>query len=464
MFVRFKVKNFLSFNEMTEISMIKGKIKNKSERVFDAGELKLLKFAAIFGANAAGKSNIVKAIDFAKDCIVNEFPNHKRDLYFKGESESNSKSLSYFEFELLINGKLYSYGFEVDLTNKKFASEWLIHLKPKSEEIIFTRDIKKKSYKINITDLNKDVKNKMEVYFDDLKDNEDALFLKEMNRLKDKLYRDKSNVNIIKDIYMWFSSKLIVSGSNNLNSRYTYLLNEKNSGKILETLKLFKTGITKYEFKKVSLDDVLSEFPKSLANKLSRDIEKTQKHIHKIKLTKDMFEEFNGAFPFAGFRTQTSFNILLINSDGEIFVSEIKLNHSNSKYEFDFREESEGTRILFDLMEILFDNEDKFYIIDELDRSLHPQLTHKFVQIFLNLAKKRNAQLMVTTHESRLLDFDLLRQDEIWLVEKNDKGESSIYSLDEYNVRYDKKIDKAYLEGRYGGVPVFNSIFPIEEI
>ena len=71
---------------------------------------------------------------------------------------------------------------------------------------------------------------------------------------------------------------------------------------------------------------------------------------------------------------------------------------------------------------------------------------------------------MVTTHESRLLDFDLLRQDEIWLVEKNDKGESSIYSLDEYNVRYDKKIDKAYLEGRYGGVPVFNSIFPIEEI
>lgn len=464
MFVRFKVKNFLSFNEMTEISMIKGKVKNKSERVYENGDLKVLKFASIFGANASGKSNIIKAIDFAKDCIINEIPHYKRELYFKGNNDVNAKNSSYFEFEIIINNNLYSYGFEVNLVDKKFTSEWLINLKSKKEEIIFSRDIKSRSYHFKIQDINKEIENKIQVYFDDLKDNEDVLFLREMNRLKDKLYKNKTNINILKDVYSWFENKLTVYGSNNLNARYTYLLNRKYSDKILETIKLFNTGINKYKFNILKIEDMLSDMPKQLANQVSKDIERMKKTLSKLNIKdKKLFEEYNGGFPFAGIRSKTSFNILSVNNEGEVFASEIKLNHNNSIYEFDFKEESEGTRVLFDLMEILFDEEDKFYVIDELDRSLHPQLTYKFIQIFLNIAKRRNAQLMVTTHESRLLDFDLLRQDEIWLVDKNELGESSIYSLDEYNVRYDKKIDKAYLEGRYGAVPIFNTIFPIED-
>ena len=82
---------------------------------------------------------------------------------------------------------------------------------------------------------------------------------------------------------------------------------------------------------------------------------------------------------------------------------------------------------------------------------------------FLELAEQKNIQLIVTTHESRLMDFDLLRRDEIWFVNKRKSGESDIYSLEEYNARFDQKIDKAYLEGRYGGVPVFSTVFPIRE-
>jgi AAA15 family ATPase/GTPase len=85
------------------------------------------------------------------------------------------------------------------------------------------------------------------------------------------------------------------------------------------------------------------------------------------------------------------------------------------------------------------------------------------VKAFFEYSKNRNVQLIVTTHESRLMDFDLLRRDEIWFVDKDQSGASNIYSLEEYNERFDKKIDKAYLEGRYGGVPLFTSIFPIEE-
>ena len=79
----------------------------------------------------------------------------------------------------------------------------------------------------------------------------------------------------------------------------------------------------------------------------------------------------------------------------------------------------------------------------------------------MQLAAKKAVQLIVTTHESRLMDFDLLRRDEIWFVNKRVCGSSDIYSLEEYNTRFDQKVDRAYLDGRYGGVPIFNTIFPV---
>ena len=92
---------------------------------------------------------------------------------------------------------------------------------------------------------------------------------------------------------------------------------------------------------------------------------------------------------------------------------------------------------------------------------MHPKVTVKFISLFLERAKKYNNQLIVTTHESRLLDFEILRRDEIWFVNKDENG-SKLYSLEQYNERFDKKIDKAYLDGRYGGVPIFDNIFPVD--
>jgi AAA15 family ATPase/GTPase len=126
-------------------------------------------------------------------------------------------------------------------------------------------------------------------------------------------------------------------------------------------------------------------------------------------------------------------------------------------------EESDGTIRLLDLLEILLVGDGKTFIIDELDRCLHPSLIYKFIELYLETAKSKKVQLIVTTHESRLLDFNLLRRDEIWFINKDKAGESRIYSLEEYNERFDKKIDKAYLEGRYGGIPIFDTVFPIGE-
>ena len=105
-------------------------------------------------------------------------------------------------------------------------------------------------------------------------------------------------------------------------------------------------------------------------------------------------------------------------------------------------------------------NKDSTFIIDELDTSLHPQLTFRFVKMFLESGLSGRSQIIFTTHESSLMDFQLLRRDEIWFIEKDPEGRSEIYSLEDFNERSDRRIEKAYREGRYGGVPVFSTIFP----
>lgn len=167
-------------------------------------------------------------------------------------------------------------------------------------------------------------------------------------------------------------------------------------------------------------------------------------------------------------------NGLIMRSSKDFFMLEVKgedvvcqtiqFSHNNKEMLYEIAEESDGTVRILDLLKILLSDDGVTYVIDELDRCLHPSLTYKFVDSYLQMAAKKNIQLIVTTHESRLLDFDLLRRDEIWFVNKRKNGESDIYSLEEYNARFDQKIDKAYLEGRYGGVPVFSTVFPIEEV
>ena len=119
MLIRFNVKNFLSFLEREdgkseEFSMIAGKVRNKKAHVYDNEKIKLLKFAAIYGANAAGKSNLIKALDFMRSIVLYGLPKGHTDKYCKLD-EANKEKISYFEVEIMLNDKYYSYGFEVIL-------------------------------------------------------------------------------------------------------------------------------------------------------------------------------------------------------------------------------------------------------------------------------------------------------------------------------------------------------------
>ena len=142
---------------------------------------------------------------------------------------------------------------------------------------------------------------------------------------------------------------------------------------------------------------------------------------------------------------------------------ELKTIHKNpksqSKYTFELYEESDGTARLFDFIPMLIDMRanDAVYIIDEVDRSLHPMLTLKLLEMYNSLLNEESQmQLICTTHESNLLSTAPIRQDEVWFVEKDSKGESHMSSLCEYKPR--ENVQKGYLNGRYGAIPFFGEL------
>ena len=462
MLIRFNVRNFLSFESRDdgsteEFSMIAGKVRGKKDHLYDDGKIKLLKFAAVYGANAAGKSNLVKAMDFMRHVIVRGLPEGHTEKYCKTDPDNATKP-SYFEVEILLNGKYYSYGFEIVLSQSKFVSEWLIELRAdNSDKILFTRDITAGEYVIGGELQKKGLKDKLNVYADDIRGDDTVLFLSIMNQNKMNLYKSYMSAAILKDVFNWLRSSFDINYPNQPISNYSYLARADKVNEVCRIISAFGTGITDFELVDVSIEKVLHRLPKSLQDEIVFYIERQQ-----VK-ARNSSNLDSAKVRSIFFRTTTDLFIIFLDGSDEIKCQTIEFCHGKKNVLFNLEEESDGTIRILDLLEILLAGQNKTYVIDELDRCLHPCLSYKFVETFLNFAQEKNIQLIVTTHESRLMDFGILRRDEIWFVDKNDKGESDIYSLEEYNTRFDQKIDKAYLEGRYGGVPIFSTIFPVKE-
>ena len=302
-----------------------------------------------------------------------------------------------------------------------------------------------------------ELKDKLIFYADDIREDDTVLFLSIMNQNKRNLYKSYMPAAILKDVFNWVRNSFNINYPNQPISSYSYLARADKVNEVCRIISAFGTGITDFELVDVSIEKVLHRLPKSLQDEIVFYIERQQVKARNSSNSDDAKER--SIF----FRTSNDLFIIFIDGSDENKCRTIKFCHGKKNVLFNLEEQSDGTIRILDLLEILLAGQNKTYVIDELDRCLHPCLCYKFVETFLNFAQEKNIQLIVTTHESRLMDFGLLRRDEIWFVDKNDKGESDIYSLEEYNTRFDQKIDKAYLEGRYGGVPIFSTIFPVKE-
>ena len=451
--VRFSVGNFRSFDDVQTFSLIAGNVRNHRARLYSARDFNLLKFAAVFGANASGKSNLIKAVQYAVFVLFggmeHDFIESSRNGYYRLNPNNKDKN-SYFEFEILIDNVLNAYGFEISVFHKKIKEEWLIRLEKTGENTqIYFRNTENGTSYFNKDYLNPEIEDRMSIYLDDYSHVTNKLFLAEVVSNKNKLYKNDNKLSVLRNVYEWIVH-LDISFPNTPVSGYA-TLSGNDFSELLKALKSFDTGISNIISTEISKEQVFEKVDFQHQSQVNDEIEKLRK-LNSGFSPKDsvvMRINLNGRF------------ILISIEDGEPKFREVRFEHLGvSDVTFSLGEESDGTRRLLDLLSVLFARNGGVFIIDELDRSLHPQLTAHFVKTFLKMAINKNIQLLITTHESRLLNLNLLRQDEIYFIERSKEGTSNIILFDDFKERFDKKIDTAYLDGRYGAVPLFESVYP----
>ena len=264
MLIRFKVSNFLSFDEQQEISMIAGAVKKKENHLIDKNNLKLLKFSAIYGANASGKSNLLKSIIFGQRIILQGVKFNASNLYCRINKQNEQKESS-FEFEIKINNKFYAYGFDMLLSENSIKAEWLYELnKAKNkEEPIYTRKVNEE---LNLNKKyfnNKEIINRLNVYYSDMKSQDDILFLTVMNKNKDTMYEEfpDNAVIIFKNLFDWFKKTLRVILPEAILDSTPYFSSEENIGTINEIVSSFGTGISKCKVIEASLQELKNNLP-----------------------------------------------------------------------------------------------------------------------------------------------------------------------------------------------------------
>lgn len=405
MLVEFTVGNFRSTAEKVTLSMIAAPIKSGSHasrldvenviRVDD--ELSLLKTAAIYGANASGKSNILNALTTMGSFMEGSVHTAKKGrlpfvpFLLGGACKENA---SHFEIIFLMDGLQYRYGFEASAS--RVEREWLYFNQTARESTLFEREGEVIKIGRNFKGA-KGLEPRVATR---------ALFL--------TVARD-FNVPIANNIFQWVNRFVAMSGLDDSAIMYTIECLEDESQ---------KTDVLNFI---TSLDVGISDVVVSLMPTLKEE------------------ESEGSAVSAKSYKVET------------IHRTYDAQGHPNGNVKFNMSiHESEGTRKLFAMSALIVRTLKHGHIlaIDEMDARLHPALTRKIVELFHSKeTNPNNAQLIFATQDTNLLDNQLFRRDQIWFAEKNRVGATTLYSLAELKIRNDASYEKDYIEGRYGAIP-----------
>lgn len=406
MLIEFSVKNFLSFKDKAILSMEKGNGDENIDNIIFNDITDLVKNAAIYGANASGKSNILKAFTCAILMIRNS------NLMSVGEKwsyikpflfdETSKNKPSEFEFTFITNNVKYKYFFSAD--QNRIYEESLDAYNSQKPTNIFTRK------DTNIYEFSND-KNKLASLA--------------TNNTENKLFLSTAttwNYEKTKDAFLWFTKTIDTYDSFNKIMDKDLIDYSEN-----EELKKFSLKLLK------EADILIKDIS---VNYEEKEIEGTIADMPIIPIVKKV--------------------------DIELEHEVVDEENNIHTYKLNFKDESSGTKVLFAFAPFLkraFE-ETKVIIVDELEKSMHPKLVEFIVRLFNNKdINKVNSQLIFTTHATNLLNLEILRRDQIWFVEKNPlNGNSELYPLDSFSVRKDENIQKGYTNGRYGAVPFIKDI------
>lgn len=437
MLIRFTVENFLSFNELVDFNLIASEESRHSHHVVKGKTpdyLNLLRTSILYGANASGKSNLIRAMGFARDFIVHGVAKNRpiNVKPFKLDSSCSGKS-SRFEFEFYRQGRQYAYGFRVDKT--QVHEEWLFEIGYEFDRPIFERVGSNISFYFDHPFFrNISVEEKQQIGYEGRNIRPNLLFL---TNCKER------HIHSFQLIYQWFAENLIIIFTTSKNQALTPLA-KLNIDFFNQVINFFDFGIHRIQVEEIDFENS-TEIPAEVKEEIRADFPYGQETVQFISVSSRNYvieEDQLGQLK--------ALKLTSIRKDG-----------SGNEVAFEISEESEGTQRLMDFIPMLLGlSKDKVFVIDEIERSLHALLVGKLFDLILNheMFSEAKSQLITSTHEVNLLDIKkLFRKDEIWFVEKNSVGETGLYSL--ANAEVDKlNLKEGYLGGNFGGIPFIKDV------
>ncbi|HFK5586446.1 TPA: ATP/GTP-binding protein [Elizabethkingia anophelis] len=421
----FSVGNFKSFKDINTLSLMATKSVSAYKEVDESNliklperEVRLMKTKAIYGANASGKSNIIKAltifINIVKNSVINKSILREIDKFrFSTETEN---SPSYFQIIFWVENTRYRYGFEAD--EEMIFAEWLYHKPGGREENLFLRE------GLNVIEVNKT----------SFVEGDTLLNLFDVDKGDNDLYRANSLVlttlstfgmaKISNKVLKAISSINVISGLGTfdlMRNAESRLEDDKVREYILNILKFGDIGIKEINYFNYGDEDDKSNTKGKKSNNTL---------VYSIRPKYDELGEISG--------------------QGFLY----------------FGDESEGTKKLFEIAPCIFEafNEETPLIIDEFDARFHPLLTREIIKLF-NTNHTKSPQLIFTTHDTNLLDNKLFRKDQIDFVEKDSFLSSHLYSLIEFKgIKNSKSFENDYIKGKFGAVPYLGDFSRLFEL
>ncbi len=437
MLVKFTVSNYLSFRDEMEFNMLtspEAKYRRLKHHVTETNGLELLRGAAVYGANASGKSNLVKALQHLKWSISTGLnllmDNHKFLL-----DDANQNLPIVMKVEFISQGRLFEYGI-ISETRDALKEEWLneIFLPSEKIELIFKRT--KKGKQIYEYDFHAKYKT-------------DKTAIDRNNLLVNELIQPSyTSLDVLKDrhypeidiAYKWFESLKIISVDSHQNVLKDILSEPAVMSFMRDNMGKTDTGLLDFELETYGLENYFGKTNPGKIEEVKKSLDKGNKFAI---VESDYYDK------------------IAILENGKPVVKQLftRQKGKHKSVQFELENQSHGTRRMIELMPLFYYliHEPVVVVIDEIDNSIHPNMLKELVRKFMDTPHAKG-QLIFTTHETQLLDLDIFRQDEIWFTEKDKEGVSHMYPLSEFNPRYDYDIRRGYLNGRFGAIPFLGSL------
>lgn len=438
MLLRFVCKNIFSFKEETEFNLFPARNQRLSHHKEMVNEVDFLRFGAIYGANGAGKSNLVKAIAFLEKIVAyGKITISSQSMAFKLLPENEQLPIS-FGIEFTDMRDIYYY--TLTFQGRTILEESLSLVMKKKDSLVFQRTFADQTTQIefnsSLPEFTGGSKATISVLEKILDPNQLLLSF-----LASKLPEEGK---IAKRAVDWFDKSLVVIQPNAIPEHMPILLHENKAFAefVKALMPTLKTGIEELVVEKQKLSERLP-FDNYEMENLKTDLEKTPTQS-------TIFGH-----------PETGEEVWVNLSNGELYAYTPETRHLNEKGEkikFYLKNESDGTNRLIEYLPIFWQFQDfkKVFIIDEIERSIHPLMIKEIISK-LSLDENALGQLIFTTHESYLLDQSILRPDEIWMAQKDVDGSSKFYPLSDFQIHHTLSIENGYLNGRFGGIPFLGS-------